>query len=240
MRYGGVFVIQVLDLLRVRQIADTENAVHGEFAHIDVNVIGNVGGKALDFDFAENLIENAALGLDANRHAQQLDADTDAQGLVERDALHVDVDQLVLDGLALPVDDHGLGRGRAGDLDIEDGVVAGLGEENPRDLLGIDFDGDRIVACTIKDGRNFSGDTHAARGILVELALTGLGYDHFRHSNLSFLYSGTGLVRCRSLCWASSQFLVRSSEDHSNRSVNCVFISVVACCELGTTNYELS
>jgi hypothetical protein len=45
---------------------------------------------------------------------------------------------------------------------------------------------------TIENGRDFSGDTHAARCIFIELALTGLGYDNFRHSNLSFLYSGTG------------------------------------------------
>ena len=93
-----------------------------------------------------------------------------------------------------------LAAGDASDLDIEDGVVAGLGEEDPRDLLGIDFNGDGIMTCSIEDSRNLSGDTHAARGIFIELALTGLGYDDFRHSNLSFLYSGTGALKCRSLC----------------------------------------
>ena len=148
-------------------------------------------GQALDFDLAQYLVENAAGGLDAHRNPQQLDAHADAQGLVQGDALHVDVDQLVVDRLALPVDDHGLGRGLAGDFDIEDRVVAGLGEKNPGNLLGVHLDGHRIVPRTIQHGRNLARDAHAARGILVELALTGLGYDYFWHSVSRFLVSGT-------------------------------------------------
>jgi hypothetical protein len=40
------------------------------------------------------------------------------------------------------------------------------------------------MTCTIENGRDFSCDTHAARRIFIELALAGLGYDNFRHSNL--------------------------------------------------------
>ncbi len=67
----------------------------------------------------------------------------------------------------------------AGDFDIEDGVVAGLGEKNPGNLLGVHLDGHRIVSRTIQHGRNLARDAQPARGILVELALTGLGYDYF-------------------------------------------------------------
>ncbi len=77
-----------------------------------------------------------------------------------------------------------LARPAAGNLHIEDGVVAGLGEKNPGNLLGIHFNGHRLVAGAIQHGRNLARDTHAARGILVELALTGLGYDYFRHLSL--------------------------------------------------------
>jgi hypothetical protein len=38
------------------------------------------------------------------------------------------------------------------------------------------------VAGTVKDGRNLARDAHTARGILVELAHSGLRYDYFRHS----------------------------------------------------------
>ena len=74
-------------------------------------------------------------------------------------------------------------------LHVEDGVVAGLGEQDPRDLLGIHFYGNRLVPGSIKHGGNLSGAAHAARGILVELALAGLGYDYFRHDSL---FSGVG------------------------------------------------
>ena len=96
--------------------------------------------------------------------------------------------RLVVDRLALPVDDHGLGSGLAGNFNVEDGVVAGLGKQDPGNLLGLDFDGNRVMPGTIKHCGNLAGDTYAARGVLVELALTGLGYDYFRHSVSRFLY----------------------------------------------------
>jgi hypothetical protein len=43
---------------------------------------------------------------------------------------------------------------------------------------------------TIKHGRNVARCANTARGILVELALTGLRYDYFSHS-ISLFYSGT-------------------------------------------------
>jgi hypothetical protein len=46
---------------------------------------------------------------------------------------------------------------------------------------------------TIKHGRNLARDAHAASGILVELALTGPGYDYFWHSVSRFLLFGHGV-----------------------------------------------
>jgi hypothetical protein len=105
----------------------------------------------------------------------------------------------------LGIDDHGFRWRNSSDFDIKNRVLAGLGKEDPRYLLGIDFNGDGVLPCTIEDGRNFSSDTDAASRILVELALTGLGYDYFRHSNLSFLYSGTGVLSAAPFVSASGQ-----------------------------------
>ena len=136
-RHGGIFRGHVFDLVRVGQAAYADHLVHAQLAHIHIDVTGNVRRQALDLNFAQHLIENSAFGLDADRYAQQFDADSHAQKLVERDALQVNVNQLVLDWLALPIDDHGLGGGMSGDLDIEDGVMAGLGVEDPRNLFRI-------------------------------------------------------------------------------------------------------
>src|SRR6185503_17629002 len=191
-RHGCVFVGQVLDLVAVRQVADAENTVESKPGHVDVDMIGDVGREALDFYFAKNLVEDAAFCLYAHGNAEELDADADLEELVERDPLHVDMDELILDGLALPFHDHGLGRGDAGNFDVEDGVVAGLRVEDPRDLLRIDFNGNGIRTRPVKDGGDFSAGANATRGILIELARSRLGYDDFRHLSLSFLYSGTG------------------------------------------------
>ena len=101
------------------------------------------------------------------------------------------MNQLVLDRLALPIHDHGLGRGLAGDFNVKDRVVAGLGEKNPGNLLGVHFNGHRIMAGTIQHCGNLARCAHAARRVLVELALTGLGYDNFGISVSRFLGSGT-------------------------------------------------
>ncbi len=152
----------------------------------------DVRRQALDLNLAKHLIQDAAVVLHAGRNSQQLHANAYLEQLVERNALHVDVDQLFLDRLALRVHDHRLGRRNALNLHIENRVVAGLGVEDPRNLLGIDFDRNGILTRPIQYGRNLSRNAHAARGILVELARSGLGYDDFRHSILSFLLFGHG------------------------------------------------
>src|SRR5580658_1380127 len=100
--------------------------MHFEIGYIHIDVAWDVGREALDFNFTHYMVKDAAGGLDADGNAHQLDAHADAKSLVQSNALEVDVDQHVLDGLALPIDDHGLGRRLAGDFDIENCVVAGL------------------------------------------------------------------------------------------------------------------
>jgi hypothetical protein len=47
------------------------------------------------------------------------------------------------------------------------------------------------VPGTVQHGGNLARDAYAASGILGELALTGLGYDYFRHLLSRFFLSGT-------------------------------------------------
>ena len=84
-------------------------------------------------------------GLHAHRNSQQLHAHLHAQKLVQSNPLQVDVDQAVIDRLALPVHNHRLGRGLPGNLHVENGVMAGLGKQNPRNLLGFHFNGNRVM-----------------------------------------------------------------------------------------------
>ena len=58
-------------------------------------------------------------------------------------------------------------------------------------MLGVHFHGHRLVSGSVKHCRNLARDAHAARGILVELALAGLGCYYFWHVSL-FSVSGTG------------------------------------------------
>src|ERR1035437_1809786 len=166
----------------MRKIADADHVKQVHVADIDIDVAGDVDGEALDFDLAQHQIEDAASSLDAHRHTEGLDSNADAQSLVEGNPLQVDVNQLVLDGLALPVDDHGLGRGLAANLHVEDCVVSSLGKENPGNLLRVNLNGHGFVTGAIQNGRNLARDAHTASSIFGELAHAGLGYDNFRHS----------------------------------------------------------
>ena len=86
----------------------------------------------------------------------------------------------------------------ARNIDIKDGVAAGLGKENPGNLLGIHLNGHRIVPGAVKNRGNLARKAHAARRILVELALTGLGCYDFNWHSSRFLWLGTGrLVSCQ-------------------------------------------
>src|SRR6202041_364858 len=136
----------------------------GEVGDVYRDGAGNIARQALDFDFAQHLIEDAARGLDADGHASCLDGHFDANRLIERDALEVDMDELALDRLVLPVDDHHL-RGGAGEGEIEDGVMAGFRVQDFLNLLGIDFDGDGRFRGSVDDGGNLAPDAHAAGGI---------------------------------------------------------------------------
>ena len=90
----------------------------------------------------------------------------EAQHLIHRDALEIDVEERALDGFELPVDDHGLCVGTV-HVDVEDGVVTGLGVEDALHLLGIDTDGHRVKSRAIKHGGDESATANPPGSILV-------------------------------------------------------------------------
>jgi len=86
--------VMLLDLVGVGQAAYADHLVHAQLAHIHIDVTG-MSASALDLNLAQHLIENAALAFTPIGMPSNLTR-TDAQNLVERDALQVDVNQLVL------------------------------------------------------------------------------------------------------------------------------------------------
>ena len=137
----------------------------------------DVAGEALDLDLVQNVQQDAAGVPDARGDADELYGDGDPHLLVHGDALEVDVQQVALDGLVLPVDDHGLAGGAAFDGEIEDGVVAGVGVKDAGDDLGVDRDGDRGPARAVKNGGDEAFAANAACVVLVELAGALFGGD---------------------------------------------------------------
>ncbi len=78
-----------------------------------------MSAEVLDLHFTQDLVENAAGGLYAHGYPKQLDAHADAQSFIQRDALQIDVNQLIVERLALPIDDHRLGWLLQGDFTLQ-------------------------------------------------------------------------------------------------------------------------
>src|ERR1700733_9864707 len=125
------------ELLIFRQVGYAQHFAESEFADVDIDVAWDVAGQALDFNFAQNVFEDATFGFYADGHALQNNGNADAKGLIHGDALEVDVQQVAFDGLVLPVDDHGFGA-LAIEGEIENAVVTAIGAENAQHVAGID------------------------------------------------------------------------------------------------------
>ena len=151
----------------MRQIGNTQHFAEYQFADVRFDRARDVARQALDFHFAQNLLQNAALLLHAGSLALEHDRHTDLQLLVHSDALQVDVQQMALDGLILPVHDHGLGALAAFEVQIENGVVAGLGMQNARHLAWIESHRKRLLARAIDDAGDLAALTHPAGHVLV-------------------------------------------------------------------------
>ena len=87
--------------------------------------------------------------------------------------------QVALDGLVLPIHNHGLGSRRFRNIQIKDGVVAGIRVQNFEDRLGVKRNGHGLLASAVHYGGDQAGDAHAARCIFVELARTKCSCDCF-------------------------------------------------------------
>ena len=130
------------------------------------NSVGNFAGQALDFDFAGDHFEDAALELDALRFAEGVHRHFDAHADVHRDAQQVHVQQMALDRVHQPIlHDRGL-LGVLG-LDLENRIVARGRPKNRRHLLGVDLERLRPALAAVQDGGNLSGEADAPRGVLT-------------------------------------------------------------------------
>ena len=184
---------QKLQLVRVRQVGHAQHSAESHVRYVHVNAAWNVSRQALNFNFTQHLVEDAALVLDAGCNARKLNRNFDANGLIQGNALQVNVQQGAPDRLILPVDDHGLGFRYlrticSTDLHVKNRVVARIRVQDSGDLLGIDFDGHGRLGRSINHGGNFAPSAHAPGGILVELALARRCCYYFLAYHLSFSF----------------------------------------------------
>src|SRR5947209_1453594 len=179
------FVRNELDLVGVREVGYADDVSELEVGDVELKLVGDVGRETLYVDLTDDLIHDAALQADALGDPGEDDGDADGHGLIHGDALEVDVHGGALDGLVLPIHDHGL-CGSVSYLEVEDGVVSGLRVQDLGDLLGLDLDGDRRGAGAVNDGRDLSGAAETAIVVLVRATCALCCFNEFlrNHENL--------------------------------------------------------
>src|SRR5580698_6034255 len=92
--YGRALVGDELELADSRQIGYAEGAIQPETADIQIDMAGNISREALDLNFTQHLVENAALHFDANWNAFQQYRHFHAHRFVHSDSFEVDVHEL--------------------------------------------------------------------------------------------------------------------------------------------------
>jgi hypothetical protein len=94
--------------------------------------------------------------------------------------LEIDVQQMALDRLVLPIDDHGLGVLTAIQREIKNGVVAAFRAQNAQHVPRIYAHCQCVLASAIHDGGNLAFTPHPACLIL------GASFPRIRFQNVLF------------------------------------------------------
>ena len=161
------------------QIGYAQYLSKDQLTDVRIEAAGNITRQALDFNFTQHLVQNAALLLHPGSFTGKMNGHTHPDLLVHGDTLQVNVQQLALERLILPVDDHHSGF-FAAQLNFKDGVVAGRRVQNPGDLLGINTHRQRGLLCAINHSRNAATGAQAARLVFSARAVVpGLCLNHF-------------------------------------------------------------
>src|SRR5215210_7098115 len=133
-----------------------------EAGDVDLDVGRNVAGQALDLELARDELEQAALGLDADGRAHQLDGDRDVHLLVHLDALEVEMDDHPAHRVPLQVAEDGMAfLAAVGELEQEDGILAVRLLHQLDEALAVELDRHRVLARAV----HHTGDHAFAAGL---------------------------------------------------------------------------
>src|SRR5206468_4470839 len=117
---------------------------------VDHDLLGDVRRQTLDPQLAGDDVEHAALHLDADGHALDLDVDVDLERLVEGDLVEVRVEQPALDGLDLELLEDDLAAAAA-EVEVEQRVLPRGAAQDGADLLRGDGHRHRLLLGPVQD-----------------------------------------------------------------------------------------
>lgn len=173
---GGGDASGKLDILHMKRLADIESGdVHG-------NDLGKILRQTPDGQRAHILLEEAAIGLDADGFASGLERNLGLDLLSHGDCVEIDVEDFSTDGMMLDLLDEGEAvgdLGSVGDLEFDEDILTHGMSEKLVDFLAGDFEVGRSFLASVDDCRDGTASAH-----LFHRIATGLGARAGREFNL--------------------------------------------------------
>src|SRR5438128_2713273 len=194
-RHTLVLVREHLEFVTVRQVCDPQHLAEDQLCNVRLDQSRNVAGQALDFNLAQHLLQNATLLLHTSGFALQHDRYHHRKLLVHGDALQINVQELALDRLELPVHDHGLGALAAVQRELENRVVTACGMQDTEHLAWIHTERCHIFACTIEHRGNLAAPAYPP-GIILCSRSARLRFQNIGLGNFGFGCSSHNLDSC--------------------------------------------
>src|SRR5262245_19299358 len=161
-------------------VADAHTLVQHQLADVDVHMLGDVAGKALDDDLAPDELEDATLLLDALRFPVHEYRDCDLNEAIHRHAIEVRVQYLMRDRIDLKIPDQHARGARAGQLQRDQRVLTRFGVEDLHQRLRGNRHRPRFLAVAVEHGGHLAAPTRAPRFVLAE-CIAWCGFEYCFH-----------------------------------------------------------
>ena len=137
-----------------RHLAGAQRFAKHHLGHIDVELLRNLVRQTPDLNVARQNLEQATLILDTLGVADRMHRDANVARLGQIDPQQIDVQQVVLDGIVLPIDHHHRGALPTRDVNVEDRVHARGRKQNLVHFLRVDSHGNRVLARAVHHCRD--------------------------------------------------------------------------------------
>ncbi len=166
---------------RKNEIADVDGLVETKGADIDSDELREIFGETLDGKRAKAVLEKTTVVLDAISFTKWLDGNFRVEDLIHGDLEEIDVKDVSAHRVVLDFLNQGK-LGCAGDVELDEDVLADGMFEDCRDLAGVQLKVGRLVLVTIDHSGDDTAGAEVLDGVAADIGAGPCGkFDLFCH-----------------------------------------------------------